>query len=62
MVAEVVVGATAALTTTSDLTRLRLRYFIFFTLYFHYSLSIILRNFNNSFLTSDISLQATFVI
>ena len=35
------------------------RYFISFTLYFHYSLEIIFRNLINSFLTSDISLPAT---
>ena len=47
---------------SDDLMRFRLRYFIFFTLYFHCSLEIIFRFFNNSFLTSVISLQATFGI
>ena len=64
-VAVVAVGATAAVAiafTTSDLTRFRLRYFNFVDCIFYYSLEIIFRNFNNSFLTSDISLQATFVI
>ena len=43
-----------------DLMRFRLRYFIFYTLYFHNKLQIIFKNLINSFLTSDISLQATF--
>ena len=59
VVAEVVVGATAAVTNTSDLTRFRLRNLNFLKLYFHYRLEIIFRNFNNSYLTSDILLQAT---
>ena len=50
---EVVVGATVAIRTTSEL---------FEVLLFHNSLEIIFRNFNNSFLTSIISLQATFGI
>ena len=65
VVAEVAVGATAAVAiafTTSDLTRIRLRYLNFLDCIFHYSLEIIFRKFNNSFLTSDISLQATFGI
>ena len=60
--AEVVVGATAAVATTSDLTRFRLRNLNFLNCIFHYILEIIFRNFNNSLLTSDISLQATFGI
>ena len=57
-----VVEATAAITTTSDLTRSRLRNLNFLNCIFHYTLEIIFRNYNNSFLTSDISLQATFGI
>ena len=63
--AEVAVGATAAMAiafTTSDLIRFRLRYLNFLDCIFHYSLEIISRNLNDSFLTSDISLQATFGI
>ena len=62
---EVAVGATAAVAvafTPSDLMRFRLRYLNCLDCIFHYSLDIIFRNFNNSFLTSDISLQATFGI
>ena len=62
VMAEMVVGATAAVTNTSDLTRFGLRNLNFLKLYFHNSLEIIFRNFNNSFLTSDISLQAPFGI
>ena len=62
VVAEVVAGATAAVTNTSELTRFGLRNLNFLKLCFHYSLEIIFRNFNNSFLTSVISLQATFGI
>ena len=60
--AEVAVGATVAVAiafTTSDLTRFRLRHLNFLNCIFHYTLEVIFRNFNNSFLTSDISLQAT---
>ena len=64
MVAEVAGAAVAAeasiAVTPSDLMRFRLRYFIFFTLYFYYILEIIFRNLINSFLISDIPLQATF--
>ena len=59
---KVVMGATAAVATTSDLTRFRLRNLNFLICIFHYTLEIIFRNFNNSFLTSVISLQATFGI
>ena len=60
---EVVVGATIAIRTTSDLTHFRLRNMNFFeVLLFRNSLEIIFRNFNNSFLTSIISLQAKFGI
>ena len=45
-----------------DLMCFRLRYFIFFTLYFQNILEIIFRNFYNLFLTTVISLQATFGI
>ena len=46
-----------------DLTRFGLRNLNFFeVLYFHNSLEIIFQNFNNSFLTSIISLQAAFGI
>ena len=55
-------GATAAVATTSDLTCFRLRILNFLDCIFHYTLEIIFRNFNNSFLTSYISLQATFGI
>ena len=58
-------GATAAVAiafTPSDLTRFRLRYLNVFDCIFHYSLEIIFSDLNNSFLTSDISLQATFGI
>ena len=57
--AELAVGATAAVAiafTSSDLTRFRLRYLNFLDCIFHYSVEIIFRNLNNSFLTSDISL------
>ena len=50
---EVVVGTTVAIRTTSGL---------FEVLLFHNSLEIIFKNFNNSFVTSIISLQATFGI
>ena len=63
--AEVAVGATAAVAisfTKSDLTHFRLRNLNFLNCIIHYTLEIIFRNFNNSFLTSDISLQATFGI
>ena len=63
--AEVAVGATAAVAiafTPSDLTRFRLRYLKFLCCIFHCTLEIIFRNLNNSFLTSDISLKATFEI
>ena len=61
--AEVVVGATAAGSTTCDLTQFSTQKFeLFEVLNFHNSLEIIFRNFNNSFLTSVISLQATFGI
>ena len=59
VVVVVVVGATAAVATTSDLTRFRLGNWNFLNCIFHCTLEIIFRNFNNSFLTSDISLQAT---
>ena len=63
MAAAVVVGATTAVSTTSDLTPFSTQKFeLFEVLYFHNSLEIIFRNFNNSFLTSVISLQATFGI
>ena len=61
----VAVGATAAVAiafTSCDLMRFRLRYLNFLDCIFHYSLEIIFRNLNNSFLTSDISLQAKFGI
>ena len=45
-----------------DLTRLDSEICTFKILYFHNSLEIIFRNFNNSFLTSVISLQAIFRI
>ena len=55
---EVAVGATAAVViafTTSDLMRFRLIYLNFLDCIFHYSLEIIFRHLNNSYLTSDIS-------
>ena len=57
---EVAMGATAAVAiacTTSDLTRFRLRNLNFLNCIFHYTLEIIFRNFNNLFLTSEISLS-----
>ena len=60
---KAVVGATAVCNTMSDLTQFSTQKFeLFEVLYFHNSLEIIFRNFNNSFLTSVISLQATFGI
>ena len=52
--AEVAVGATAAVVITftpSDIMRFRLRYLNFLDCIFHYSLEIVFRNLNNSFLT-----------
>ena len=51
-------GGTVAIRNTSDITHFRLRNMNFF----HNSLEIIFRNINNLFLTSIISLQATFEI
>ena len=60
---EVVVGAMVAIRNTSDITHFwTLKYELFEVLFFHNSLEIIFRNINNSFLTSIISLQATFGI
>ena len=44
----------------SDLMRFRPIFLEFLDFFFHYGLEIIFRNLNNSFLTSNISLQATF--
>ena len=60
-VATTAVAATSAIAiTATDLMRFRLRYLDFLDCIFHYNLEIIFRNLNNSFPTSDISLQATF--
>ena len=53
-------AAAAIAVTPTDLMRYRSRYLNFLECSFHYSLEIIIRNLNNQFLTSDISLKATF--
>ena len=59
LLAAAAAAAVIAVTPT-DLMRFRPRYFDFLDYIFHYSLEIIFRNLNNSFLTSDTSLQAPF--
>ena len=61
-VAVVVAAAVAMAVTPTDLMRFRLRYLNILDCSFHYSLEIIFRNLTNSFLTSDIFLQAIFLI
>ena len=59
-VAMAAAAAAAIAVTPTDLMRFRLRYFDFLDCIFHYSLEIVFRNLNNSFLRSKISFQATF--
>ena len=47
-------AAVAIAVTPTDLMRFRPRYLNFLDCIFHYSLQIIFKNLNNSFLTSDI--------